>query len=268
MYIIYKHTNLTSGKSYVGLTKRSMRTRWLQHTSEARQNINSRCFMLAIRKYGENDWAHEILESGIPTVEQACEKEIYYVNLYDTFFNGYNVTKGGQGALGVVGSAHPLHGVPKNKDSYAKSRVNSAITIANRSIERQLEVSLNLSEGGKNREQIVMFHLKKGLIQGIQSELAALIGCKTSHLGSVINGNYNYIKGWFVWEGPDKDYTTEPAYTFVHPEYGEETLSLKAMCKKYNLSKGNLSSVATGRRNHTKQWRNKMLEERDKPQAS
>ena len=40
------------------------------------------------------------------SVEQLSEKEIYYINKYDTFKNGYNSTTGGENNQG---ESHPRH---------------------------------------------------------------------------------------------------------------------------------------------------------------
>lgn len=93
-WVIYKHTNNTSGKSYIGLTKCGMNHRWIKHKSEA-FNGSDLHFHRAIRKYGIDDWSHELLEVDIPTIEEAKELEIMYISMYDSYSNGYNSTTGG-----------------------------------------------------------------------------------------------------------------------------------------------------------------------------
>ena len=48
-----------------------------------------------IRKYGEEEYELVILEQGF-LYEDIDEKEKYYIALYDTYYNGYNQTKGGK----------------------------------------------------------------------------------------------------------------------------------------------------------------------------
>lgn len=71
----------------------------------------------------------------------------------------------------------------------------------------------------------------------------------------VAKGKSKHCNGWFLYIGPDGDYTKDPVYTFTHELYGDETLTLKDMSMKYNLSKGNLCMVTKGQRNHTGGWR-------------
>lgn len=50
----------------------------------------------AIRKYGVENFYYEILEDDIP-LNQLDEKEIYYIEKYNSYKKGYNSTKGGDG---------------------------------------------------------------------------------------------------------------------------------------------------------------------------
>lgn len=49
----------------------------------------------AFRKYGLDNFTFEILEEC--DIDLLDEREIYYITLYDTYFNGYNETTGGNG---------------------------------------------------------------------------------------------------------------------------------------------------------------------------
>lgn len=92
--LIYKHTNKVNGKSYVGQTVYSMEKRWREHCSFA--NKNRTCyFYRAIVKHGKDAFEHEILEDNIPQ-DKLNEREIFYIEKYGTFDNGYNLDRGGQ----------------------------------------------------------------------------------------------------------------------------------------------------------------------------
>jgi len=49
------------------------------------------------KKYGKNIFEKIILENNIDSLEKLSEREKYYINFYDTFNNGYNLTMGGEG---------------------------------------------------------------------------------------------------------------------------------------------------------------------------
>jgi hypothetical protein len=96
------HTSFTSGKSYIGKTSKSINERFKEHILDS---VNSeRHFHRAIRKYGFEDFTSKILEDNIPN-DQIDNREIYWIEYYDTFNNGYNMTKGGDG--GNTGGLKP-----------------------------------------------------------------------------------------------------------------------------------------------------------------
>ena len=94
---IYLITNLINGKVYVGLTIREPEIRWQEHEYSGRNPKYH--FGYAIRSYGWENFKPEILAENIP-IEELGDLEMYYIDLYDSYNNGYNSTKGGEGTLG------------------------------------------------------------------------------------------------------------------------------------------------------------------------
>lgn len=97
--IVYKATNKIDGKSYIGQTVRDLKQRKQEHISRIRGQRTHSYFSKAIRKYGIGNFTWEILQK-CDTIEELNRLEIYYIGLYDTFENGYNLTLGGKGHLG------------------------------------------------------------------------------------------------------------------------------------------------------------------------
>ena len=54
--IIYKITNKTTGKIYIGQTINSLEQRWNRHCNDALNNILNTHFARAIRLYGKDDF--------------------------------------------------------------------------------------------------------------------------------------------------------------------------------------------------------------------
>lgn len=105
---IYKITNLLNQKSYIGKSN-DIDRRWSQHKSPyewSRQPDSS--LYLAFQKYGLDNFKFEIIEEC--KVEELGEKEKYWVEYYDTFYNGYNQTAGGEGNNY---DSHPKHKLTK-----------------------------------------------------------------------------------------------------------------------------------------------------------
>lgn len=94
-YCIYKHT-LPNQKVYIGQTCDTKR-RW-----RACNYVGNCFFYNAIQKYGWENITHEILEDNL-TLEEANEKEKYYIALYQSTNSqyGYNLRAGGEGG-GVI----------------------------------------------------------------------------------------------------------------------------------------------------------------------
>ena len=87
--IIYKITNLTNGKVYVGQTKFSVEKRFKEH-SKADSLIGR-----AIRKYGIENFKTEILET-CRTFIELNEREIFWIKKLNCKVpNGYNIADGG-----------------------------------------------------------------------------------------------------------------------------------------------------------------------------
>jgi group I intron endonuclease len=89
--IVYKHTCLTNGKSYIGLTVKSIEARWQEHCSDANRN-KKRKFFAALNKYGTENWSHEILFES-DDEQEILDKEVEFIELFDSVKNGYNTSK-------------------------------------------------------------------------------------------------------------------------------------------------------------------------------
>ena len=87
---IYKITNKLNGKSYIGQSIH-IEKRWQEHKRNIGSNKNP--MYLDFEKYGIDNFSFEILEQC--QINELDEKEIYYISLYNTFLNGYNLTTGG-----------------------------------------------------------------------------------------------------------------------------------------------------------------------------
>lgn len=91
---IYIIKNTVNDKVYVGQTKVSLKLRFQNHLSAAR---NGKDYIIgkAIRKYGEDKFYIELLEEC--TVEELNEREKYWIAFFNSTDNrfGYNISIGG-----------------------------------------------------------------------------------------------------------------------------------------------------------------------------
>lgn len=94
---IYKATSKTTSKVYIGLSTQTLQQRINQHNSHAYNYQSNYHFHCAIRKYGADDFEYEIIEDNIDNIEILKEREQYWIKYYDSYYNGYNSTLGGEG---------------------------------------------------------------------------------------------------------------------------------------------------------------------------
>lgn len=88
---IYKITNNTNGKSYIGQSI-DIKTRWRNHKTA----VDDCAIHSAIRKYGVQNFSFEIIEEC--TSNELNKREIYWMEYYDTKApKGYNIADGGLG---------------------------------------------------------------------------------------------------------------------------------------------------------------------------
>lgn len=95
---IYKFTNKINGKIYIGQSV-NLNNRYKQHISNYNNPSSSMYntkFYRALRKYGLENFDYDIIEhSNYFTRDELNQKEIYYIEKYDSYQNGYNMNKGG-----------------------------------------------------------------------------------------------------------------------------------------------------------------------------
>lgn len=98
MYKGYIYRHWLENKSYIGQTyMETPQQRW--QNGRGYSNVNTK-FSRAIKKYGWDSFGHEVLlafecETKEELVFWLNQWEIYYIEKYDSFNNGYNSTTGG-----------------------------------------------------------------------------------------------------------------------------------------------------------------------------
>lgn len=124
--IIYKYTSPT-GKVYIGQTldEERRRTEFLnKDVRYAGKRIEN-----ARHKYGPENFKYEILErKEYRTVEEALYDlnlmESYYIGVFDSYKNGYNMTYGGEGVRGMVFSEETKKKISETLKEYFKTTEN------------------------------------------------------------------------------------------------------------------------------------------------
>ncbi len=87
-------------KRYIGQTVKNVTTRWKEHLRESSVDKGNRPLYNAIKKYGQGMFTIRTLEEDIPR-EKLSEREIYWIEQFDAYNNGYNATTGGESNFNI-----------------------------------------------------------------------------------------------------------------------------------------------------------------------
>lgn len=102
-YYIYKVTDLTNDKIYIGKTSNFRKRKWQHERCLEKEDC---LFHRAIKSHGKENFIWEIIDS-TEGIENAYELEKKYIKEYNSYKpNGYNMTKGGAG--GSMWNARPV----------------------------------------------------------------------------------------------------------------------------------------------------------------
>ena len=136
MFVVYRHTCVLNGKSYVGWTSRTIRDRWNDHILVASQMKNG-LFAQAIRKHGVQCWKHDVLQI-CSDVNEAKQIEISWIARLNTNHfaggTGYNMTNGGDGTLGHKHSTETrqkLSSAGRSRSVKARERMKKTLAKTN-----------------------------------------------------------------------------------------------------------------------------------------
>jgi group I intron endonuclease len=111
--IIYKAENKTNGKIYIGQTIYSLEYRKIKHLEYARRKGKKTKFANAIRRYGEDGFIWEVIDTA-SNKDELNEKERKYIAEFKSIELGYNMTDGGGG--GDTYSSMSYHRKKRNKE--------------------------------------------------------------------------------------------------------------------------------------------------------
>ena len=94
MGYIYKITNDINDKIYIGKTEFDIQKRFYEHCKDSKRGYTNRPLYNAMNKFGIEHFSIEEIEQCEENLEQ---REQYWIQYYDSFYNGYNATLGGDG---------------------------------------------------------------------------------------------------------------------------------------------------------------------------
>ena len=90
---VYRIWNNLTGNSYIGSTTKEIEFRLQDHLQKSAKKVDTK-FYKAIEDYGPQAFEIELLDE-VETIDELAQKEIYYIEAYQTLSNGYNSNRGG-----------------------------------------------------------------------------------------------------------------------------------------------------------------------------
>jgi group I intron endonuclease len=124
--IIYKVTNIKNNKVYIGATEKSLDVRRQEHINN-KERFPEWSFYSALNEFGENNFKWEIIDT-VDSLNEKYMMEIYWIDYYKSFIghknsNGYNMTLGGGGQLGLSGKLSKNNGKVRSEETRELLRV-------------------------------------------------------------------------------------------------------------------------------------------------
>lgn len=119
MSIVYKIENTINGMLYIGQTRKLLEERFNEHITLSRRS--SYHLHRAIKKYGIEHFTYSIIEE--VDENNINEREMFWINEFDSFRCGYNMTLGGEGKKGYFSSEETKEKISKAKKGKLKSRL-------------------------------------------------------------------------------------------------------------------------------------------------
>lgn len=219
-YYIYKATNKINGKSYIGQTVDYKRRVWQHRRCYEKEDCK---FHNAIKRFGFDNFEWEVLKTCEDKIE-ADRLERKYIDLYNSYRNGYNENKGGTGGHnaspvvrltleGEFVKRYDSAGDAEKEDGFC----NSDVLISCKSNNRTCQGHMFMFEdeykaiGAKkyikpaciNRRKVIQCDLNGNLIARYDSvrEASEKTGANRTTISGVLSKNYKSANGFiFVYE--------------------------------------------------------------------
>lgn len=123
--IIYCLHCISTGKKYIGQTKRKLDERLKYHRYNAKNKKNKKIkskLYIQLNQTGWEDFICGIIDEF--DLEKLNEKECFYIEKYDTLNNGLNTAPGGGFFPSFSGKEHPLYGISRSEETKRKISKN------------------------------------------------------------------------------------------------------------------------------------------------
>lgn len=230
---IYKLTNLSNGKIYVG-SYEDIKKRWNAHRSSVRSSVRSGVTLIsrALLKYRENNFEWEILEECSSHI--LLKREQFYLDTLQPFGNrGYNLAR-------VAGNTK---GIPCLENTKKKiSQANKGKFIGKKSVRAKPTVFRS-----PDGELVEFESINRG-----STERRFHVAC----MAEVARGVRRQYKGWTCPDAPVWKPAPRCQHVILSPDGERHKIeNIKEFCKEHGLSSHSMAQVLTQGQKQHKGWR-------------
>ena len=230
---IYGIHNIVNDKWYVGQAQNIQRRNTiekcnLKNTNKLHRHRDNTHFSAAWKKYGADAFEWVVLEKC--TVDQLDEREIFWIEQKDSFYNGYNLTGGGKS-------------LRNRKHTEEEKR---KIGDGNRGKIRSLEIRQRLSEAHKGN---------KPSPESVQKRIETCR--KLGNLGGGMKGKHHTEEA----KRKISLHSNVKTVSIICLENDKIYKSITEASKELNVETANIVKVCKGERKHTKGYTFRYIEE-------
>ena len=210
---IYVITNDINGNQYVGKTTETLEERFKQHIKDSKKRrCEKRPIYDAMNKYGVEHFSIKELEQC--DLENLATQEQYWVDKLDTYYNGYNATRGGDGKI----LYDYIVIVEDYQDGYLVKEICAKYGCDKSVIRRALNCA-GIENGQENRHKrdrhhIAQYDKNNNFIQEFESQVKAAeylikqgskgkITSISTNIGRVLKGQRKTAEG-YIWKLVDE----------------------------------------------------------------
>lgn len=195
IYTIYKSTNTINGKVYIGFDS-NYPSRIKDHKKSALKKGSDTYFHRAIRKYGWDNFTWEIIYQSVDGNHTLNVMEGYFITEHDTYYNGYNMTLGGEGSLGhkytPTNESNILRSIKLKNRTFTEDHCNK-IALSRKGTKFNKEWCDNISKArlGKKFKPLSDIHAKKISESNKKPKVrCSCISCHRELSVNALNGNH------------------------------------------------------------------------------
>lgn len=191
--VIYKITNLSNNKVYIGQTRRSVEDRWRDHCTLTKSKHKS-LIRLAIAKYGQDSFKIEVIDQ-CKSIDELNIKEQVRIKEFNSLSpNGYNLDSGGKSKIAHIESRKKMSLAKIGKSNPHTDESKKKLSLIKKGVRFSNQHRKALSKSRPDKKQIKC--LNNGLIYESTCAAAKALNLTTQNISQCLHGKRKSTHGF------------------------------------------------------------------------